>query len=66
MNVVDQSRVELQQMENSLHEWHSGEVTGMGTLECKKCGEKITFTETQIIQNCPKCDGTVFQKDFNF
>ena len=66
VNVVDQSRVELQQIENLLHEWHSGEVTSIGILECKNCGEKITFSETQIIKNCPKCDGAVFHKYFDF
>jgi len=66
VNVVDQSRVELQQIENSLHKWHSGEVTGIGTLECKNCGEQISFTETQVINNCPKCDNDVFQKSFDF
>jgi len=66
VNVVDQSRIELQQMENLLHEWHSGEVTSIGILECKNCGEKITFSETQVIKNCPKCDGDVFHKQFEF
>ncbi len=64
--VVDQSRVELQQMENLLHEWHSGEVTSIGTLECKSCGTKITITETQIIKNCSNCGAEVFQKHFDY
>ena len=66
VNVVDQSRVELQQMEELLHEWHAGEVTSIGILECKNCGEKITFLETQVIKSCPKCDGEVFHKYFDF
>jgi hypothetical protein len=66
VNVVDQSRVELQQMETLLHEWHSGEVTNRGTLECNNCGEKILFSDTQVIKNCLKCNGTVFHKDFDF
>lgn len=66
VNVVDQSRVELQQIETFLHEWHAGEVTSIGVLECKNCGETITFSETQLIKNCPKCDGEVFHKSFNF
>ena len=24
-------------------EWHTGEITGVGILECKSCGEKIHF-----------------------
>ncbi len=62
-NVVDQSRVELQQMETQLHKWHSGEVAVDGDFECKNCGEKFTFSESQIIKNCPSCDGEVFQKN---
>lgn len=63
-SIVDQSRVELQQMEQQLHEWHSGEVTGIGTLECISCGHRVMFTETEFIPECANCQGTVFQKDF--
>ncbi|VAW99408.1 hypothetical protein MNBD_GAMMA22-1524 [hydrothermal vent metagenome] len=63
-NVVDQSRVELQQMETQLHEWHSGEVASKGDFECKNCGKKFTFSESQTIENCPSCNGEDFQKSF--
>jgi len=66
VNVVDQSRVELLEIETFLHEWHTGEVTGIGVLECKNCGEKITFIETEIIKNCSKCNGEIFHKYFDF
>ncbi len=63
-NVVDQSRVELQQMETQLHEWHSGEIATGGNFECKNCGKPFTFVKSQIIENCSSCDGDVFQKSF--
>jgi hypothetical protein len=39
--MVDHTRLELdklEQMANQMGEWHTGEITGMGTLECKSCG----------------------------
>jgi len=66
INVVDQSRVEFFQMENLLHEWHSGEVTSIGTLECKECGKQLIISETQVITNCASCNGATFQKYFDF
>jgi hypothetical protein len=45
-------------------EWHTGEVTGVGILECKSCGEKLHFKTAGHIPPCPKCQGTVFRKLF--
>lgn len=62
---VDQSRVELNEWTlrgNLLGEWRTGEVTSMGTLECKSCGERLTFTATVHIPPCPRCCGTVFRR----
>ena len=62
--VVDQRRVELQQMEQQLSQWHSGEISGIGSLECINCSEILHFKTTSQIPACPKCDGKVFNKGF--
>lgn len=64
-SLVDQSRVELAQWERRIKEWHTGEITGIGVLECTKCGEVLHFTRTGHIPPCPKCHGTVFTKRYS-
>lgn len=63
-SVVDQSRVELGQWDRRLHERHTGEVTGIGILECQNCGETLRFEHTAEIPACPKCGGTTFTKRY--
>jgi len=63
--VVDQSRVELGQWDRRIHERHTGEITGIGILECQNCGEALHFERTGRIPACPKCGGTVFNKRFD-
>jgi len=46
-------------------EWHTGEITGVGILECKSCGEKLHFKTAGHIPPCPKCQGTVYRKLFS-
>lgn len=41
-------------------EWHTGEVTGLGTLACKQCGKTLHFHQAVRIPPCPACHGTVF------
>jgi len=42
--------------------YHTGEITGPGTLVCDKCGEKIHFYRAGKIPPCPKCHGTSFHR----
>lgn len=63
--MVDQTRLELDQLErraNAIGEWHTGEIVGIGTLQCKSCGEVIHFQQTGHIPPCPKCHGTTFRR----
>ncbi len=63
--VVDRTRIdlaELQRRAETMGEWRTGEVTALGTLECKGCGEQIHFTEPGRIPPCPKCHGTHFRR----
>lgn len=63
--MVDHTRDELHKLElraNALGEWHTGEITAIGTLQCKSCGEKLHFHHTGHIPPCPKCHGTAYRR----
>lgn len=65
--VADRTTMELKELEyraNLVGEWHTGEITGIGTLTCSSCGEELHFHSTGHIPPCPKCHGTVFKKSF--
>lgn len=64
-NLAETARLELKHFEKAkrrYHEWHTGEVTTIGTLCCKGCGELIHFQRTGRIPPCPKCRATVFTR----
>ncbi|MHB9100997.1 MAG: zinc ribbon-containing protein [Sulfuricella sp.] len=48
------------QAENA--EYHTGELTGLGTLVCDQCGEKLHFHKPGHIPPCPKCNSTHFHR----
>ncbi|MEN8168781.1 MAG: zinc ribbon-containing protein [Pseudomonadota bacterium] len=63
--MVDHTRQELNNLEqraNAIGEWHTGEIVGIGTLECKGCGEQLHFHHTGHIPPCPKCRGTTYRR----
>lgn len=43
-------------------QYHTGEVTAPGVLECTVCGEELHFEKTGRIPPCPKCSATTFQR----
>ncbi len=62
---VDQSRLELLAFtvageHGELLEYHSGEVTGPGALQCAACGEALIFHVPTLIPPCPTCAGLAF------
>ncbi len=62
---VDQSRLEFlafEAVEVDVEpiEYHDGEITGPGTLQCGACGEPVVFHAPAAIAPCPACGGTVF------
>ena len=64
-NMVDHTRDALDELKKRAEargEWHTGEVTGIGTLQCKSCGEHMHFHKTSHIPPCPKCHGTKFRR----
>ncbi len=65
--MADTTRIELDKLAERARrvgEWHTGEITGIGTLECKQCGERLHFEKTGHIPPCPKCHSSVFKKVF--
>lgn len=64
LDVADKTTVELNQYrENAEHpEYHTGEISGPGTLTCDECGEKLHFYKAGKIPPCPKCHGIVFHR----
>jgi polyhydroxyalkanoate synthesis regulator phasin len=62
-SMVDQAKHELGHLARSatgFGEWRTGEITGVGTLKCKKCEHKLHFHKTGHIPPCPTCQGTTF------
>jgi predicted RNA-binding Zn-ribbon protein involved in translation (DUF1610 family) len=60
---ADQSKLaflELAQRAQRASQYHTGEVTTIGTLQCTACGEILHFHATGHIPPCPRCKQTVF------
>lgn len=66
--LADTTRIELEKIADrarKVGEWHTGEITSIGILRCKECGERLHFEKTGRIPPCPKCRGTAFKKEFS-
>jgi len=64
-SVADKTKLEwdklsLDAIKNKLY--HSGEVTGPGTLECINCKQTLHFKKTGHIPPCPTCHKTEFKR----
>jgi len=65
LEAADKTTVELLRMKDNAHKpvsYHTGEMTGFGTLICDECGEKLHFHEAGHIPPCPKCHKTQFHR----
>jgi len=63
LSVADRAKLDMLDFEEQLAEatqYHTGEITGPGTLQCTACGELIHFHEAGHIPPCPKCHATEF------
>ncbi len=63
--MVDQSLLELDNLAERAHqamEWHTGEITGLGTLYCANCNKTIHFKKPDYIPACPNCESTLFTR----
>ena len=61
--IADKTRMELAQLAaqaKRAQEYHTGEITSIGTLACQDCNTLLHFKKTSRIPPCPKCHKTVF------
>ena len=65
LKAADKTTVELLTMKDYArqpHAYHTGEITGPGTLVCDQCSEKLHFHRAGKIPPCPKCHTTSFHR----
>ena len=65
VSVADQTRVELSKLAEQARQattYHTGEITGPGTLVCSGCGKELHFKKTGHIPPCGKCHGTEYKR----
>jgi len=64
-NVADKTKIELDALAEQARRaamYHTGEVTGPGTLSCTSCGKEIHFHKTGHIPPCAACHGTEYRR----
>jgi rubrerythrin len=64
-HATDQARVELGNLQEDAPTamiYHSGEITGPGTLFCLSCGYELRFQRIERIPSCPRCHGNQFKR----
>ena len=64
-SVADQTSLQLHDWaEQARHAvgYHTGEITGPGTLLCVACGAEVHMHKTGRIPPCPKCHATQFKR----
>lgn len=62
---ADQTKLELLRLAAppvSPNRYHTGEITGPGTLQCSTCNKVLHLHATGHIPPCPECHGTVFTR----
>ena len=65
LQTADKTTVELLALKENARQasiYHTGEVTGPGTLVCDKCGEVLHFHKAGKIPPCPKCHATTYHR----
>ncbi len=65
LQTADKTTVELLALKEKARQastYHTGEVTGPGTLLCDKCGEVLHFHKAGKIPPCPKCHATTYHR----
>ena len=63
IQAADQTTVKLSELKKLASEYHTGEITGPGSLICDNCGELLHFHKPGRIPPCPKCRGTRFHRE---
>ena len=66
LKLADPTEVELFKLKLDAQQtptYHTGEITGPGTLLCDQCGEKLHFYRAGKIPPCPKCHATNYHRN---
>ncbi|MFV9615212.1 MAG: zinc ribbon-containing protein [Gammaproteobacteria bacterium] len=66
LETADKTTVELLQLKQNAERpyiYHTGEVTGPGTLICDQCDEVLHFHKAGKIPPCPRCHETQFHRE---
>lgn len=64
-NVADKTKLELEALAQQARRasmYHTGEITGPGTLVCTTCEKEIHFHKTGHIPPCAGCHGTEYRR----
>ncbi|MFY9328378.1 MAG: zinc ribbon-containing protein [Georgfuchsia sp.] len=63
-NAADQTTVALDRLKLQAADvgYRTGEITGLGTLVCDQCGNKLHFHKPGHIPPCPQCNTTHFHR----
>lgn len=62
---ADRTRLEIEAFNREIEAgppYHTGEMTGPGTLSCDDCGQLMHFHQPGHIPPCPHCRHTVFRR----
>jgi polyhydroxyalkanoate synthesis regulator phasin len=62
---ADQTKLALMELEEQARvasEYHTGDITSIGSLQCTRCGKIIYFHKTSHIPPCPSCANVTFTR----
>lgn len=62
LKAADQTTLNLLELQYEAEAYHTGEVTGPGTLVCDACGKAMHFEKPGKIPPCPSCHATSFHR----
>lgn len=65
LQAADKTKLELLLLEENvkhINEYHTGEITGPGTLVCTQCGKALHFLNTGHVPPCSQCQSTQFRR----
>lgn len=68
LKAADDTTLKLIQLKENAQQatrYHTGEITGLGTLVCDQCSEQLHFHRAGKIPPCPKCHATRFHRHFS-
>ncbi len=64
LRLVGHTLIDLSRKADEALVYNAGAVTSAGTLTCLKCGAKKELKKTSVIDPCPVCSGTLYQKGY--